>query len=93
MLCCQINTLQIFIRRVTQCVPLTSHAGLNTNTRMMLHQESGRFTNLSPLKAWHAGPVLYNTAVLYEVESHTFTRLLRFNTNFLFAVLANVNIL
>lgn len=60
-LCSQINTLQIFIRWVTQCFPLTSPAGLNTNTRMMLHQESGRFTNLSPLKAWHAGPLLHSS--------------------------------
>lgn len=33
-------------------------AGLNTNTRMRLHQESGRFANLLPLKPWHAGLTL-----------------------------------
>lgn len=59
---CQINTQQIFIRWVTQCVPLTSPAGLNTNTRMMLHQETGRFTNRLPLKAWHAGLQCCNAA-------------------------------
>lgn len=46
-LCCQINTLQIFISRVARRVPLTLPVGLNTKTRMMLHQDSGRFTNLT----------------------------------------------
>lgn len=32
-LCCQINTSLIFIRPVTQCVPFTSHTGLNTNKK------------------------------------------------------------
>ena len=32
-LCCQINTLLIFIRLVTHCVPLTLNAGFNTNTK------------------------------------------------------------
>jgi len=80
------------VRWVIQCAPLTLHARLNTNTRKMLQQECRRFSNLTPLKRWHAGPVLCSTTSLYEVEFN-FSRLLNFNTNSLFAVLANINTL
>ena len=92
--CCQINTLQIFIRWVTQCAPPTPPAGFNTNTRMMLHQESGRITNLltskTRLSFWQDGSLFYNTAGFIWM-SHSFVQPLTLNTYL--NTIPNLNIL
>lgn len=55
------------IRWVSQHTHLTSQV-LNSNTRMMMHQECRRFANLAPLKGWRAGSVLCSTTSSHEVE-------------------------